>query len=95
LPFCNYFSSVFTIDVGTTNNVDDQENKILNETDLEISLFDVEFNDFSIFKALAKLNIYNLQVLMGYMLKFCSKQKCDLNSFEDYFWSIYAHETIT
>jgi len=56
--FCNYFSSVFAIDGGTTNNVDDQENEILNETDFEISLSDVEFNDFSIFKALDKINIY-------------------------------------
>jgi len=36
----NYFFSVFTIDDGTTNNVDDEENEILNETDLEISLSD-------------------------------------------------------
>jgi len=36
--FCNYFSSVYTIDDGATNNVDDVENVILNETDLEISL---------------------------------------------------------
>jgi len=56
--YCNYFSSVFITDDGTTNNVNDQENKILNETDLETSLPDVEFNDFSIFKALDKLNIY-------------------------------------
>jgi len=34
------------------------ENEILNEIDLEISRSDVEFNDFSIFKALDKLNIY-------------------------------------
>jgi len=42
---------------GATNNVDDVENVILNVTDLDISLFDVEFNDFSIPKALDKLNI--------------------------------------
>jgi len=47
---CNYFSSVFTIDDGATNNVDDQGNEILNETDLEIFLSNV--------KALDKLNIY-------------------------------------
>jgi len=58
--FCSYFPSIFTIDDGTTNNVDDQENEILilNETNLEIYLSDVEFNNFSIFKALDKLNIY-------------------------------------
>jgi len=32
----NYFSSVFTIDDGTSNKVDDQENEIFNERDLEI-----------------------------------------------------------
>jgi len=57
--FCSYFSGVFTIDDATTNSVDDVENEILNETDLEISLSDLEFNDFSIFKDLDKLNIYN------------------------------------
>jgi len=44
--------------VGPTTNSVDEENEILNETDLEISLSDVEFNDFSIFKTLDKLNIY-------------------------------------
>jgi len=44
--FHNYLSSVFTINDETTNNVDDQENEILNETYLEISLSGVEFNDF-------------------------------------------------
>jgi len=58
--FCNYFSSVFTIDGGATNNVDDVENEILNETDFKISLSDVEFNDFSIFTALDELNIINI-----------------------------------
>jgi len=56
--FCNYFSSVFTIYDVATNNVDDVENVILNETDLEIFLSGVEFNDFSILKALDELNIY-------------------------------------
>jgi len=56
--FCNYFTSVLPIDDGTTNNVDDQENEILNETDLEIFMFHVEFNDFIIFRAFDKLNIY-------------------------------------
>jgi len=32
--------------------------KEISQTDLEISLSDVEFNDFSILKALDKLNIY-------------------------------------
>jgi len=73
-----YFSGVFTIDYNTTYNVDDHKNEILNKTDLEIFLSDVEFNDLSIFKALDRLNIglyINLQVLMGYILEFCSKQE--------------------
>jgi len=56
--FCNYFSSVFTVNDSTANNIDDQHNVII-ETDLEISLSDIEFNDHCIFKALFdKLNSY-------------------------------------
>jgi len=79
--FCNYFSSVFTIDHSTTTIVDDdQENKILNETDLVIPLSNVQFNDLGIFKALDKFNIYKSPGPGGlatsrYILEFCSKQE--------------------
>ena len=55
--FGNYFSSVFTVNDSTANNVDDQDNVII-ETDLEISLSEIEFSDQCIFKALDNLNIY-------------------------------------
>jgi len=34
--FYSYFSSVFTIDDGATNNVDDVENEILKETNVPV-----------------------------------------------------------
>jgi len=54
--FCNYFSSVFTVNDSTASNVDDLDNVII-ETDLETSWSEIEFNDQCIFKALDKLTV--------------------------------------
>ena len=55
--FYSYFSSVFTIDDSSANNVDDQDN-VINKTNFEISLSEIEFNDHSMYKAVDNLNIY-------------------------------------
>ena len=48
--FCKYFSSVFTVE----EDVED----VKQQSSIIVILLEIEFNEYSIYKALDKLNIY-------------------------------------